>query len=475
VETRRTASTRRARFSVGLLVAGVLAAAALLVAGSASAAVWATEYCPGDSGDLQNDINSAPYGATIVINGVCFGNYTVSGRTLTLLGGSFGAGLNGRGTGTTLVVEYGADVTVRNLTITNGNSPDGGGVDVYESTLTMTNSTVKGNRSAIGGGIRVEGNSSVSLTGVTVTRNQADYEGGGIAVGESELSMTASTVSLNKVTGSGLEYGGGGIWLGTANALLTSTKVTTNTSSDYGGGIADYGACQAIQTPPAPPVGDLPLICRPTDNAGTASGRSVVDRIALDSIPVGLTLVNSSVDHNIAADDGGGIYNTSFSGDSPVTLQGSTVSFNNAQGGDGGGIVNYGECENTASVLATGSTFQGNLAPNGDGGAVYNATGSEPLCYISGSSTALVTIAQSGVANGPNVVNSNQAVFGGGFANEQHYGPASLTLQPGATVRGNKASRTGGGVWNNCGSFSSLAQIFLNTPNNVVSVCIPVN
>ena len=85
-----------------------------------------------------------------------------------------------------------------------------------------------------------------------------------------------------------------------------------------------------------------------------------------------------------------------------------------------------------------------------------------------------MTIAQSPTANGPNVVNSNQAKYGGGFANEQNDGVASLVLQPGATVKGNKASVTGGGVWNDCGSFSSLGQIFLNTPNNVVSTCIGV-
>ena len=85
-----------------------------------------------------------------------------------------------------------------------------------------------------------------------------------------------------------------------------------------------------------------------------------------------------------------------------------------------------------------------------------------------------MTIAQSGVANGPNVVNPNQARRGGGIANEQGDGLASLTLQPGAKITGNKASVTGGGVWNNCGSFSSLAQIMLNTPNNVVNVCITV-
>jgi hypothetical protein len=355
----------------------------------------------------------------------------------------------------------------------------------------MTNATVRGNRAAYGGGIFADF-SNLDLTGVTVTRNVAAFEGGGIDVASSDLDATASTISLNRTTQYEPIGGGGGIRMEDANVLLTSTKVTTNTSARFGGGIADYGLCPPNLTPPASPDPQQEILCL-NGAAGTASGRSVAGRSQVDLLPSGLTLVNSSVDHNIAAYDGGGIYNDSQLGDSPVTLQGSTVSFNNAQGGDGGGISNYGVCGWTASLLATGSIFQGNLAPNGDGGAVYNATGVLQVCirFVAGSgagravagragvddsSTALVTIAQSPVANGPNVVNSNQARYGGGFANEQDaYGIASMSLQPGTTVRGNKASVTGGGVWNNCGSFTSLAQIFLNTPNNVVQTCLLID
>ena len=103
--------------------------------------------------------------------------------------------------------------------------------------------------------------------------------------------------------------------------------------------------------------------------------------------------MNSSVDHNIAADDGGGIYNESQSSDSPVELRGSVVSFNTAQNGEGGGIANYGVCGNTASLLVTGSKFQGNNARNGDGGAIFNGAGDDG-CGEAG--TALLTIADSG-------------------------------------------------------------------------------
>ncbi len=448
------------RLSVALALAATMVATALLVvAGSAAAATTWNVYCPG--GDLQNTIdNLANPGDTIVIYGTCYGNFVTNFKVLTLQGGSSGATLNGKGAGSTLEIEGLSDVTIRNLSITNGNGSLGGGIKLGSSSLTMVNATVKGNRADFGGGIYAI-NSSLDLTGVTVTRNTAAFEGGGLDLESSDLTAVASAISLNKTTQFATIGGGGGIRMQGANVQLTGTRVTANSSARFGGGIADYGGQQANCSPP---VGQVPACLK-----GTASGRSVANRTLSDGLPPGLMLVSSSIDHNIASLDGGGIYNASSEGDSPITLQGSTVSFNSAQGDDGGGIANYGECDNIASVLATGSTFQGNQARNGDGGAIYNATGTG----CGSASAALVTIAQSGVSNAPNSLNQNQAKHGGGIANEQDNGLASLAIQAGAQITGNKASVTGGGIWNNCGSLLKTGgNVLLNTPNNIVNTCI---
>ena len=184
-----------------LAVAGAMAATGLLFAGAASATNY-TANCPGDSGYLQTLINGAGSGDTITIYGTCYGNYEVLGKTnLTLQGGSSGATLNGKAQDRTLNIQ-GSSVTVRNLTITNGNAPDGAGLIAYDSTLSMTNSTVKGNKADTGAGLNIV-ISTVDLTGVTVTRNKAQYQGGGIAAFESDLTVTASTVSKNEDVGSG--------------------------------------------------------------------------------------------------------------------------------------------------------------------------------------------------------------------------------------------------------------------------------
>ena len=201
------------RLSMALVVAGAMAATALLF-GAGPAAAATNVYCPSD--DLQSAIDNASQGATLTIFGICYGNFVIDGTSatnfgqLTLQGGSSGATLNGRGTGSTLVIELGANVTIRNLTITNGNANAGGGLHVTNADLTMVNATVKGNRADQGGGIGAY-SSEVDLTGVTVTRNSATYQGGGIDVAASLLSMTASTVSSNTSNQLGLSYGGGGI------------------------------------------------------------------------------------------------------------------------------------------------------------------------------------------------------------------------------------------------------------------------
>jgi predicted outer membrane repeat protein len=447
----------------------------LLFAGALLGALTLLVASPASSFPLSITVNCAPYGNddlqyaldnydVVNVRGTCFGNFSVNSSGKTINGATAGAGINGRGTGTDLWIAYGTwgTVTIQNMTFTNGHASEGGGIYLYGSiTLDLINSTVKWNKAEYGGGgIYVGGGAVLDMTGTTVTRNSAGSYGGGIYAANATLSATASTISLNDTllpAGPSPGNGGGGVYVENGDASLSSTKVTTNRVLGYGGGITLVGGtnfCQAV----APGA-----VCV------SAQGRQVASD---DPLLSELTLTNSSVDHNIAQfGDGGGIYSSSEAGDTSVTLQDSIVSFNNAPGGegdaDGGGIANYGECGYTASVLATGTAFQGNLARNGEGGALYNATGT--ACPSEG--TALVTIGRSPVSNGNSVTNQNQARYGGGIANEQDGGVASVMLQPGANVRGNRASVTGGGVYNDCGSFSSLGQIMLNSPNNVVSVC----
>jgi hypothetical protein len=78
----------RRRLVYGLVLAGVLASAVLLL-GAAPAAAATTVNCPPyGSDDLQATIKAAAPGSTIVVNGTCTGTFDNDGTDLTLQGAS---------------------------------------------------------------------------------------------------------------------------------------------------------------------------------------------------------------------------------------------------------------------------------------------------------------------------------------------------------------------------------------------------
>jgi hypothetical protein len=486
----------------GLLLLLSLVAVAVVVlsfgVGSAAAAST-TVTCSNDGGspDLQTTINSNAY-STISIRGTCVGNFYVDGSVtidpFTLRGVGVVPTLDGNGSGPVLHVFNGANVTVRNLRVTNGDTSFGGGIDVAGcgtvvnlvgstvndngaeagggvylacGTLTMvsshvddnsafegggifaelgatvnaTNSSVSGNSTGtqgFGGGIYAVSGSAVTLTGSSVSDNTQPYEGGGIWTDNSTVTLTGSTVSDNKTTSIGNIYGGGGIWMRGSQVSLNGSQVTRNSSEDFGGGIADYGGSTK---------------CAPT-RTSTGCGPSVS----------GLTITSSSIDHNTATLSGGGIYNYAEFGDSSVTLdEESYVSSNTVTDGDGGGVSNYGKCGNTASFSAAESFLLGNKATNGEGGAIYNSNGD--TCGTGG---AVVTLSSTQVGRGSS---PNRAIYGAGIFNENGDGTSSVTLQQATAVTRNIASVDGGGVFNcDPASLSILTGAFVasNVPDNVV-------
>jgi predicted outer membrane repeat protein len=482
--------------SLGLLAFGI---------GSASAAITCTDTIAD-----QAAVNTAlAGGGTVTVNGTCLGSF-VAPVSVTLQGGSPGTTLTAAGlSNRTLKVENGSSATVyvKNLKITGGSKSNGAGVfaDAGASltlnltgvtitgnaanqggglkavccnatTINLTNSTVSNNTATgEGGGIYIESNVTLNATsstiagnqatfegagivsdgtlnltnssvtanaasnnsfgggiyavdgtttliGTTVSGNSAAYEGGGIFFLAQDVSITGSTISSNQTTFTGATYGGGGIWMAEVDASIASSRIVGNASGDFGGAMAIYG-CSDV------------------------------------------SLTNTTVDHNQALDNGGGIYQDADCGNASLSLDQSAVTFNLAKTGDGGGISNYADCGYTASITITGSALGDNLAPKGEGGALYNASG----CT---SGAATVSVGGSSIGRIGNTAHPNRAVYGGGIFNEQDNGPASVSLQSSTTVANNQASSNGGGVLNCHGAslLVSSALILMNTPNNVVNL-----
>ena len=457
----------------GWLLAFVSVVAAAVVvgvftAGSASAAT--SVFCSDSASDqatLQNAING---GGVVLVHGHCLGNWEVFNNvTLTGVGGAV---LDGGSAGPVLVIEAPL-VTINTLTIENGNSDEGGGILTADSTVNVNNSTITNNTTFEGGGIFVEFG-FVNLTGTTVSHNTALAGAGIAAVDGGELSATNSSIVNNTaVLASGGE--GGGIFADISDVVLTGTRVSTN-SAALGGGILNVGAGEedtvlsAAVTVLGARLPAIPKVSLPGGGAASAAAMPVRPAVA----PVfgsGLTLTNSSVDHNTANLAGGGIWNIAEGVDAPVTLTSSSVGYNQAlnnseglpgvSGGGGGGIFNLGVEDSVASVTASGSQIRGNLARTSSGGGILNAAEG---------GSALVSLASTSLSPQSGTLNPNRAEFGAGIYSSGD--GADITVGAGASIVRNIASINGGGIFSECnGTISVLpgAVIMLNNPNNIVN------
>jgi len=249
--------------AVGMLVVSAPTA----VGGPPSCGVSNTRNHKGYN-SLQAAVNAAKAGDTLEVKGTCIGNTSVD-KSITLSGVTNNAfpgppTLDGDEQGTVVTITAGT-TTIRNMTITNGKTPDfGGGIAARSgSSLVLINSAVSGNSAGSSGGIDSDGG-TVTLIGSTVSNNTAagatNCQGlgscaGGIWNFGGTLTLIDSTVSGNTAT-----RRGGGIVnqtpTGGSAALLTlsgTTSITdnhaiSNSAVNLGGGIWIRGGATVTAT-----------------------------------------------------------------------------------------------------------------------------------------------------------------------------------------------------------------------------------
>ena len=145
--------------------------------------------------------------------------------------------INGFNSGTdssvqVLVVNSGATLTLKYLTIQNGNGGGSGGGIANSGTLAVSNCTIMQNTapsSMNGGGIANLG--ALTVSNSTFSGNSASANGGGIYNDGVSLTVTNSTFSSNSAGSSG-----GGIYNSGA-ATITNSTFSGNTSASGGAGI----------------------------------------------------------------------------------------------------------------------------------------------------------------------------------------------------------------------------------------------
>ncbi|TWU58392.1 CHRD domain-containing protein [Rubripirellula reticaptiva] len=300
----------------------------------------------------------------------------------------------------------------------------------------------------IGGSVRI---SNANIVDNLATGDEASDGGGGIH-NSGNVTLSNSTVTDN--VANGISGSGGGVW----NASLfkaEDTFISGNMANRAGGGIEATAGSSTTLTDvnlDGNNVGVSPAVAAPGNGGGlhiTGNGNA--------------TITGGTVNNNVAASEGGGLWN----GSGVMTVTGVTIDGNTASGNDadngGGGLFNVG-----GTVLIDSSMITNNIADgsSGSGGGVLNAgtmtiTNSTitsnnanraggGIEAIAGSTTTIRGGTLSNNIAGPT---SSAAPGNGGGLHITGDGVAALSE---ATVDRNSAANEGGGLWNSAAGMLSV-------------------
>lgn len=295
------------------------------------------------------------------------------------------AGRNATNTGRVMYVG-GANttVTLKDLTVTGGNSDDlGGGIHITGGNVTLHSVEVINNTSKnAGGGIYMDGG-SLTLTDSNVSDNEsANSSGGGIHIESGSAALTDSIIGGNEAKGT--SGNGGGICCGGKLTLKGTTSVTGNTATNGGGGIL---------------VGQNGEVTIAANSTVTISGNKATNGGGVYVIDGTLSMSGGEIYNNAATDSGGGVYVYGDTDFGTLSMAGGTIgkdgSPNTASNGGGiavngstgmvfidGGNVSYNEAATNGGgiylfdgeVMLTKGNVSNNKATN-SGGGVYVVTG----------------------------------------------------------------------------------------------------
>jgi peptidoglycan/xylan/chitin deacetylase (PgdA/CDA1 family) len=252
-----------------------------------------------DAGTVRRSFRKAAAAASpgdrLLLRGTCRGSTAIAKDLLvrgTRTKDSGPPTLDAKGDGRVLTIRRGATVVLRNLTITGGSDPEGGGIRNV-GTLSLRDVVVRANRSRHGGGINNRPGAVLHLNGETSVRGSRARFGGGVWNAGSLTATGSSTIGRNVAS-----RNGGGLYAeaGGSVTLRDEAVIRANEASGDGGGIW---------------------------NAGELELRDA-----------------SLVRGNEASGDGGGIWNAGV-----LSMSGSSAIVRNAAAELGGGILDAGSLE----------------------------------------------------------------------------------------------------------------------------------
>ncbi len=396
-----------------------------------------TNSAGSEGGGIWNNTGTLTVVGTRIRNNTAAGNdadqgggglYNNGGGTIAVSGGAHISGNQATGTagsGGGILNNTAGTLTITDSRITNNvaNRAGGGIEDASGSTsaFTLTNTMIMKNRvnkaPGNGGGVHTGGDGNTTITGGSVSGNEAGREGGGLWNGSGTMKVTGTTVTNNVATGNASNHGGGGLFNVSGTLELEDVTVSGN---------------------------------RATGTAGSGGGL-----LSLDGM---ITVTGGTFDSNTSNRAGGGVeivdgsysstdvaYNKNKAGSTPgnggafhVTGTGSTIDFvggsvtSNVAANEGGGLWNQSGTImsiTSVSILDNRVTDPGSFTTRVGGGGIFNNGG-------------IIDIDASTIAY--NTATGGQLTGGGGIANNTG---GNITLMR-STVSNNAAGLVGGGIGN---------------------------
>ncbi len=363
---------------------------------------------------------------------------------------------------------------------------NGGGLHVSGTNGTLVNidnTRVSNNFAAREGGglwnqagsqLIVENNSIVIAN--SAAGSAADDGGGGIFNNGGNVNIVSATIDGNLATGGSAS--GGGILTTDGTVLLTGSLVQNNVANRAGGGVEIINGAivitnSQINTNVAGPSGSAA--------PGNGGGLHVTGTSNTFTLVIG-----SQVSSNVAANEGGGLWNAA--GSKMVVRTGSVISNNIASGDNaddgGGGLFNNGGLLRILDSVVSDNTADG-LA--GSGGGILSVDG-----ILNIRRSAITSNVANRAGGGVEVVNGVaillDSVLGGSGVNGNIAGPAGTAVPgnggglhvsgisgttvaiDGGAVLGNIAANQGGGLWNQIGSFLTVRNGAVVTDNSALSL-----
>ncbi|MCC9641989.1 dockerin type I domain-containing protein [Rhodopirellula sp. JC740] len=336
----------------------------------------------------------------------------------------------GLGNGGGILNNSGGFLVVRGGSISGNDAARAGGGVENAGEATFFEVEMDGNDSGINGGaLHTSGPWTANFIDSVITNNTAGAEGGGVwNSGTGEMTLVGTTVTGNTASGDEADQGGGGVFNDGGVMLITTSTISDNVAdgvSGSGGGVLNTGTLT---------VSDSTISGNVANRAGGGIEATAGTTTALTN--VALNLNNVGISPAVAAPgNGGGLHIT---GDGDVTITGGTVN-NNVAASEGGGLWN-----GSGVMTVTGTTIDGNVASGDDadngGGGVFNVAGTVNIT----DSTVTGNVADGASGSGGGILNQGTLVVSGGSISE------------------NIANRAGGGIEATGGTSTTLTNVLLD-------------